>query len=291
MKTKPSAWRRFLRRHRQRLRVILILAAINLFTSGASFFGNGDGGSFFPWFLFPAFFIALPIIQDLFDSFVGREEDEEEAGHFEERTEAEEPDLEFETIPGDTASSPSLDDPVSASIQIHLEKARVYQEQIEAFIQATADPRSRARLQDLSKQINEWTDAIESMGDRIHRFQRNTVIRHDLETVPEAIAKLENQLADETDEAIRAELGRTLATRKHQLAALQQLRNTMKQAEIKMESTLAALGTIYSQLLTSQSTDHVADYNRLSAEVNEEVRTLQDHLEALEEVKLGRSSE
>ena len=50
---------------------------------------------------------------------------------------------------------------------------------------------------------------------------------------------------------------------------------------------LSALGTIYSQLLTSQSTDHVADYSRLSAEADEEVRTLQDHLEALEEVKPG----
>jgi uncharacterized protein YoxC len=56
-----------------------------------------------------------------------------------------------------------------------------------------------------------------------------------------------------------------------------------------MESTLASMGTIYSQLLTSQSADHVADYSRLSEDVNEEVRTLQDQLEALEEVKLGRN--
>jgi hypothetical protein len=32
----------------------------------------------------------------------------------------------------------------------------------------------------------------------------------------------------------------------------------------------------------------VADYGRLLAEVNEEVRTLQDRLEALEEVKFGK---
>ena len=34
------------------------------------------------------------------------------------------------------------------------------------------------------------------------------------------------------------------------------------------------MGTIYSQMLSSQSTDHVADYSRLSAEADEEVRTL-----------------
>jgi len=63
--------------------------------------------------------------------------------------------------------------------------------------------------------------------------------------------------------------------------------NMMKRAELKIESTLSSLGTIYPQLLTSQSTNYVADYSRLSEEVDEEVRTLQDHLEALEEVKLG----
>lgn len=70
---------------------------------------------------------------------------------------------------------------------------------------------------------------------------------------------------------------------------LEHLQNMMKRAEIKIESTLSALGTIYSQILAGQSTDHVADYGRLSAEVDEEVRTLQDHLEALEEVKLGNA--
>jgi len=105
--------------------------------------------------------------------------------------------------------------------------------------------------------------------------------------VPKSIKKLEAQLAQETDGATRAELERTLASRKNQLVALQQLQNMMKRAELKIESTLSSLGTIYPQLLTSQSTNHVADYSRLSEEVDEEVRTLQDHLEALEEVKLG----
>ena len=62
----------------------------------------------------------------------------------------------------------------------------------------------------------------------------------------------------------------------------------MKRAEIKIENTISALGTIYSQILTSKSTDYVADYGRLSEKVDEEVHTLQDHLEALEEVKLGK---
>ena len=93
---------------------------------------------------------------------------------------------------------------------------------------------------------------------------------------------------NETNAGARTELEHTLVNRKNQLAALKRLQGTMRRAEIQIESTLSALGTIYSQLLTGQSTDHVADYSRLSAEVDEEVRTLQDQLEALQEVKLGQ---
>ena len=45
--------------------------------------------------------------------------------------------------------------------------------------------------------------------------------------------------------------------------------------------------TIYSQVLIAQSTNQIADYSHLLAEVDEEVSLLQDHLEALEEVKLA----
>jgi hypothetical protein len=103
--------------------------------------------------------------------------------------------------------------------------------------------------------------------------------------VPKAIEVLEAQLAYEVDPAICAQLERTLSNRKNQLASLQLLQSTITKAEIQMESTLSLLGTLYSQLLISQSTNHVADYGRLSSDVDEEVRRLQDQLEALWEVK------
>jgi hypothetical protein len=71
------------------------------------------------------------------------------------------------------------------------------------------------------------------------------------------------------------------------LVALETLQNTIKRAEIQIESTVSRLGTIYSQLLTSQSTSQVADYSRLAENVDEEVQVLQEQLEALREVKLG----
>ncbi len=175
----------------------------------------------------------------------------------------------------------------SPTMQIHLNKARNYKEQIDNLIKSTSDQKARTRLQDLAAQVSEWVKTIEDLAKRAHSFHQNTLIHQDLESVPKAIEELEARLANENNESTRIELERTLTNRKNQLAALKRLQDTINRAEIKTESTLSALGTIYSQILTTQSTDQVADYSRLSAEVDEEVLILQDPLEALEEVKLG----
>jgi dGTP triphosphohydrolase len=136
-------------------------------------------------------------------------------------------------------------------------------------------------------QIDSLTEAVEDLVARISSLQHNDVIRRDLRAVPQAIEDLEARLASESDQTIHTQLERTLANRKKQLESLVALQTTIKRAEIQIESTLSQLGTIYSQLLTGQSTSQVADYSRLAADVDEEVRLLQDHLEALREVKLG----
>jgi hypothetical protein len=175
----------------------------------------------------------------------------------------------------------------SPTIQAHLDKARTYKEQINNLIKSTSDQKVHARLQELVTQVSEWVKAIEDIAKRVDSLQQNTLIHQDLESIPQSIGKLEAQLANESDKATRIELERTLVNRKSQLSALEQLQSTINRAEIKIESILSALGTIYSQVLIEQSTNHVADYSHLSAEVDEEVRLLQDHLEALEEVKLN----
>jgi TolA-binding protein len=282
MRNLSPKWRRFIKRRHRQLNSILTLLLITVFISFMT-------GGFFPWLFIPIFFIGLSIIQDFADTLMSDDEEEEEDG-FEDDFEYTDDDEEFtEEYPTVTpVTTQTYSATYNPTIQAHLDKAHLYKEQIESYIQATSDPHSQSRLQDLSDQISQWTEAIEAMARRIDSFQQNPVINQDLKSVPQAIKKLETQLDRETDPTICAELERTLANRKNQLATLQRLENTMKQAEIKMESTLASLGTIYSQLLTSQSTDHVADYSRLSTEVNEEVQILQDHLEALGEVKLGR---
>jgi hypothetical protein len=114
---------------------------------------------------------------------------------------------------------------------------------------------------------------------------QNDLVNRDVVNLPKVIAELEQQLTTQTNPALRPHLEHILTQRKGQLLALEQLQITSQQAEIQVETTVALLGTIYSQLLIQQSTSHVADYQRLADNVNDEVQRLKDYLEALQEVK------
>ncbi len=298
MTTISKKWRGFLSHLGSYVIIIGMLAMINLLT------GLDD-----LWFLYPAVGwgagLSIHFLGMLLGTGAGEEERQQREQEREERRqrkrqkrqEREESLGEAEAIPtkrGEKARSRPAEYPlvnkgrVKSTVQTHLDKAVAYQAQIDNFIKATTDANARARLQDLAAQVGEWVEAIEDLAKRLDDFQQNSLIRQDFEAVPQAITDLETRLAQESDPVLRSQLERTLSNRRKQMTALERLQNTMKRAEIQIESTLSSLGTIYSQLLTTQSTDHVADYSHLSAEVEEEVHTLQDHLEALEEVKLSR---
>lgn len=173
-------------------------------------------------------------------------------------------------------------------LQEYLEQSRAYQAKIDSVIRASPGQGDGTALLNLAAEVNRWTQAIEELVHRIDNLQQDTLIRRDLAAVPKAIEELEARLEAEKEPSIRAQLERTLRNRHKQLTSLEQLQTIIARAEIQIESTLSMLGTIYSQILTGQSTSHVADYSRLSTDVDEEVRQLKDHLEALREVKLGR---
>ena len=180
-------------------------------------------------------------------------------------------------------ASKSLSD---TTLRAHLNRAISYRQQLSDLIQSTANGGRKQRLHSLEEQIGEWVETLESLAYRVDRIKQNDLIQQDLEMVPRAIERLAEQIEGEGNADIKAALERTLTNRKTQLGTLERLQQLVNQAEIQMENTLSSLGTIYSQVLTDQSTNQVADYRHLSAEAEEEQRVLQDHLEALTEVKL-----
>lgn len=174
-----------------------------------------------------------------------------------------------------------------SKLQDYLAQTHAYQRKIDQTIEDTTSPARRVTLDSLAQRIAQWTEAIEKLVQRLNHLRQDEVIRQDLRAVPKAITDLQKRLAKESDPDLRQQLERTLANRRKQQAALDELQSVMRRAEAEIESTLSMLGTIYSQVLTGQSTNDVADYSHLSTDVDEEVRRLEDQLEALREVKLG----
>lgn len=177
---------------------------------------------------------------------------------------------------------------VTGQMKAKLQQARNYRAKIiEALNSANQRGTQTAHREALQSRVEYWTSSIEMLIARVDEIQQDAILRKDMKTVPATIKKIEKELAAETDPAIREQLERTLETRRKQLHALESLQHSARRAELQVDNTLSLLGTIYSQVLTSQSSTHVANYARLTEEVDEEVLRLEDHLAALQEVTAG----
>ena len=179
---------------------------------------------------------------------------------------------------------------VEPSLAGDVARVRTYRLELERLAKNAAGSAQALRLSDLSRQFVDWEKDVQHMAERITGYKSNSIVQQDLRSVPEAIAKLQGQLMSESDPRVRTSLEKTLLNRRGQLASLDTLSTTMRHAEVQFESTIASLGTIYSQALAGQGTNHIADYSHLAGEVNDQVHNLNDQLAALEEVKLGKAA-
>jgi hypothetical protein len=294
-----SKLRLFLRRTSPILTVMAFLAFLNLMTTS------------FPWALFPIAAMGIPVINIFASIFLA--EDNQNPGDRDiseqmRRAKAEarrEMRSQMEQVKADmraaaqgqavTPAAPAAPPPSSsgagfnASLATQVAQVRTYRQAIDNLARSAPNTSRKTRLAELSSQFADWQKSVEHLADRITSFRQDAVIQNDLRTVPEAIRKLESQLSAEQDELMRAQIAKTLESRRNQLASIQKLQTSMRQAEIQLESAVAALGTVYSQALANQSTTTIADYAGLSSDVSEQVRVLQDQLEALEEVRLGQA--
>jgi hypothetical protein len=265
-----SNWRKFIMAISPFIGVTLFLFVINIFTAIIS-------GSFFPWFIFPAAAFLIPIFI-MFTNMMLKEDDSPEAMAKREAEAAQR---------NRKAAGASM----SSTLQSKVNAARMYQKQINSMAQSSREPLRKSRLNDLSTQVSDWVGSVEAMARQVDDFYRNDVIQNDLKTVPESVRTLTRQLSNEQDPAVRAQIERTMGARASQLKSLQTLQSRIRQSEVQLESTIAHIGTIYSQALAIQSTDQIADYDHLSKEVDEQAKTLRDQLEALEEVKFDKDKQ
>ena len=173
----------------------------------------------------------------------------------------------------------------SAQLRQKTAKALEYLRRIEESVAQTKEGVLRDRLKRTTEEVVDWVEAIYRLASRVDGYNRNKLIARDMQSVPKMIEDLQQRWAAETDPAMRRQLEQTIADRKRQLANLQALEDTMERAELQLERTLSALGTVYSQLLVLDTKGESAGRaQRLQEEISEQVHQLQDLTSAMDEV-------
>jgi hypothetical protein len=111
------------------------------------------------------------------------------------------------------------------------------------------------------------------------------MIQDDMNAVDPAIQEWKKKLALEDDDNVKRQISQTIAQKQIQRDNLLKLKNVMEQAEAQLESTLTAMGTVYSQIMILSARDVASGRaQRLQQDVNDQVQALQDVVTTVDEV-------
>jgi hypothetical protein len=164
-------------------------------------------------------------------------------------------------------------------------QAIAYRERIDKAVEQFPSAPMQGRLQDVANQVEEWVGRIYTLARRLDAYRSDAIISADLQSVPQSIQQLQRRMAAEDDASVRREIQDTLSRRQAQLATLNSLDSTMDRAELQLENTLTALGTVYSQVLLLDARDvDSAKTQRLRDNIADQVASLQDIQSSLDEV-------
>lgn len=143
----------------------------------------------------------------------------------------------------------------------------------------------RTRQRNLISGINDWIAHMYNLATRIDHFENNDLAARDLQLVPRKIEDVSRRIKAVKDERTRRDLQAQLQMLQRQLVSLEASASIIKRAEIQLESTLSALGTVYAQMSLLGTKDaNSARGQRLGIEIQDEIDKLQDTIDAMDEV-------
>ncbi len=147
----------------------------------------------------------------------------------------------------------------------------------------------KTQLQQTVADVNDWIGQMYDLALHIDGFQSNDLVERDRRNVPIQLEKVQLRLKQETDPNIQKDLKEQADRLQLQLDNLNATANSVKRAEIQLDSTLSSLGTIYAQmsLLGAKDVDS-SRAQRLRADIKDEVSGLQDTIDAMDEVQAQR---
>jgi hypothetical protein len=165
------------------------------------------------------------------------------------------------------------------------ERALEYRERIEETINQAREGIMREHLTDVSRSMNPWLENVFRLARRLDAYEHDQVIRQDFQTVQPAIESLKKRLAVEDDGTVQRQISQAIAQRQIQRDNLRKLQNVMERAEFQLESTITAMGTVYSQVMILDSREVASGRaQRLQEEIDDQVQALQDVVQTMDEV-------
>lgn len=169
-----------------------------------------------------------------------------------------------------------------------LAEAEQYRQRIQQVVEQQRTGILRDRMKSTTAQVYDWVANMVALARRLDTFRMDPLIRRDLDTVPKEIKQLEARMKLEGNVRVREQMATTLDSTRRQYETLQELSGRMQRADLQLDHSLSALGTVYSQLLLIGSKEVDSDRaDRLRDDIRGEVLALQDLVESLNEVYAG----
>ncbi|MBN1639834.1 MAG: hypothetical protein JXA09_01270 [Anaerolineae bacterium] len=170
-------------------------------------------------------------------------------------------------------------------------RALEYREQMEYLLQRTRDGALRTHLEASVGDVSEWISNMFALASRLDHYSRSTVLQQDQSALPGQIAALEQRLAGEADARVRAQLQQSIAQKRAQLQQLERLDNTMDRAQLQLDDTLSAMGTVYAQMQLIDAKDIDSGRAlRMREDIADQVNSLNDIAQAMDEVYLSSNA-
>jgi hypothetical protein len=171
-----------------------------------------------------------------------------------------------------------------------VEKALEYRQRIEEHVRGLGAGLMRDHLLDTTGVISDWVASVFGLAKRVDHYNSDQMVLRDRRDLPREIVELRSRLQREDNEAVRQELQQVITGKEGQLVNLQKLQNMMEKAGVQLETTLTALGTVYSQILLISAKDiDSGRAQRLREDISDQVAALQGLQTTLDEV-YGSSS-
>lgn len=165
------------------------------------------------------------------------------------------------------------------------QRAVSYRRKIQSLIKMRRPGPIAERMTGVLQKLKSWEDRVGQLADRLTLYEKDDLIQRDVREAPMHIERLRRQLALEAEPEMQRQIQRTLAAYEEQQRQLELLARVMKRTRLNLDDTLAAMGTVYSQLQVLNAIDiDGPTAARIAGDVDREVERLNDLMAAMSDV-------